>query len=86
MLLILQSIVANKGTVDEKDFAKRLHNWMKQGFPELGDGGGCGHWWHHLCSHIGGLGIGMTVSRVLHHDLLLTDPHAAAKDVWERSG
>ena len=39
-----------------------------------------------LCSHIGGLGIGMTVSRVLHHDLLLTNPHAAAKDVWEQSG
>ena len=32
------------------------------------------------------MGIGMTVSQVLHHHLFLTDPHAAAREVWERSG
>lgn len=35
---------------------------------------------------VGGMGIGMTVSRTLHHQLFLEDPHAAAKDVWESSG
>ena len=39
MLLILLSIVSNNGQVDEKDFAKRLQDWMKKGFPNLGDQG-----------------------------------------------
>ena len=39
MLLILLSIVANEGKINEKDFAKRLQDWMKEGFPELGDYG-----------------------------------------------
>ncbi|XP_011410575.2 PREDICTED: uncharacterized protein LOC105316948 [Amphimedon queenslandica] len=72
MLLILLSVVENNGIVDEKDFARRLRDWMLKGFPELGDPGG--------------FGIGMTVSKVLHHPLILTDPHAAARDVWESSG
>ena len=39
MLLILLSIVANEGKINEKDFAKRLQDWMREGFPELGDHG-----------------------------------------------
>ena len=37
MLLILMSIVDGGGIVDRKDFAKRLYNWMQNGFRELGD-------------------------------------------------
>ena len=39
MLLILLSILSKEGKVDEKDFAKRLQDWMIKGFPELGDQG-----------------------------------------------
>lgn len=39
MLLILLSVVENNGIVDEKDFARRLRDWMLKGFPELGDPG-----------------------------------------------
>ena len=39
MLLIMLSVIENNGIVDEKDFAKRLHDWMLKGFPELGDPG-----------------------------------------------
>ena len=34
----------------------------------------------------GGLGVGMTVSAVLHHPEFLANPHAAANEVWESSG
>ena len=43
------------------DFGKRLHNWYKHGFPELGDSGG--------------LGCGATTYKVLHHKDFDTDPH-----------
>ena len=39
MLLILLGIVENNGHVDRLDFAKRIHDWMKHGFSELGDVG-----------------------------------------------
>lgn len=39
MLLILLSIVENKGRVDKLDFARRMREWMMKGFPELGDVG-----------------------------------------------
>ena len=39
MLLILLSIVENNGQVDKIDFAKRMLNWKKSGFAELGDVG-----------------------------------------------
>ncbi len=72
MLLILQMILDRNGGVDKLDFAKRIQNWRSHGFSEFGD--------------LGGMGIGMTVSRTLSHSQFLTDPHAAAIDVWERSG
>ena len=39
MLLILQMINDNQGKVDRVDFAKRLYDWMRYGFKELGDFG-----------------------------------------------
>lgn len=39
MLLILLSIVEKKGIVDKFDFAMRMKEWMKKGYPELGDVG-----------------------------------------------
>ena len=43
------------------DFAKKMKYWSRRGFPELGD--------------IGGMGIGSTTRRVLHHPDFLNDPH-----------
>jgi len=44
----MQSLVANKLQINLPDYAKRLYNWMRNGFPELGD--------------MGGMGIGFTVA------------------------
>ena len=43
------------------DFAKKMRNWSRRGFTELGD--------------MGGMGIGRTTSNVLHHPNFLSDPH-----------
>lgn len=43
------------------DFAKKMKNWSRKGFEELGD--------------MGGMGIGRTTRSVLHHPNFLTDPH-----------
>lgn len=42
LILIMQSLLANDMKVNLCDFAKRLKNWMKHGFAELGDFGGMG--------------------------------------------
>lgn len=34
----------------------------------------------------GAMGVGMTVLTTLRHDKFLTDPHFAAKDIWEKTG
>ena len=39
MLLILLMIVQGNGAVDQLNFADRLYNWMRHGFPEFGDHG-----------------------------------------------
>jgi hypothetical protein len=39
MLLILMMVVEKNGGVDKLDFAAKLHNWMCNGFKELGDYG-----------------------------------------------
>lgn len=72
MILILLSLVANNGQMDPVDYAKRLKRWCKEGFKELGD--------------YGGMGIGSTTHSVLRHPQFLTDPHEAARYVWEYSG
>lgn len=71
MILIMQSLVDKNGEIDPLDFAKKLHKWMKEGFKELGDRGG--------------MGIGATTAKILHHPKFLTDPHKAAEDVWTHS-
>lgn len=37
LVLVLDSLIAWAGVVDELDFAKRLKHWSKHGFPDLGD-------------------------------------------------
>lgn len=71
MILILQGILYNRGQVLAPDFAQRIHRWMKQGFPEHGD--------------FGGLGLGATTSRVLHHPDFMKDPHEVAFYVWDHN-
>ncbi|XP_070558794.1 ADP-ribosyl-[dinitrogen reductase] glycohydrolase-like [Ptychodera flava] len=71
MILIMRSLVDKKGKVDVVDFANKLLNWAKKGFPELGDKGG--------------LGIGSHTNRVLKHKSFLTNPQQAASEVWRDS-
>lgn len=49
-IIILDSLLLWGGVVDELDFAARLSQWSKHGFPELGD--------------TVGWGIGRTVGKV----------------------
>jgi len=68
MFLILDSIFDNSGKVLIKDFAVRLKDWIKNGFPELGDkfGSGCGQ----------------TVRTTSNNAIFLEDPHKAAHEAW----
>lgn len=70
MILILESMLASGGKVNEVDFAKRLYYWIKNGYPELGDLSGCG--------------IGQTVMSVVSQPTFQTDPHGCAVNVWEK--
>ncbi|KAJ7375938.1 hypothetical protein OS493_037901 [Desmophyllum pertusum] len=72
MILILLSLLDNKGKMVPKDFARKMKKWSREGFPELGDKGG--------------MGIGRTTYGVLRHPDFQTDPHHAAEYVWEASG
>lgn len=72
MILILLSLLDNNGKMEPVDFAKKMRIWSRKGFAELGD--------------MGGMGIGRTTYNVLHHPYFLSDPHQAAKYVWEESG
>ena len=47
--------------IDPKDYAVKLHTWMKEGFKELGD--------------YGGMGIGKTTSVILRHPDFQSDPY-----------
>ncbi|XP_073229532.1 uncharacterized protein [Porites lutea] len=58
--------------MDPVDYAGRLKKWSREGFKELGD--------------MGGMGIGSTTHSVLRHPQFLTNPHEAARYVWEYSG
>lgn len=71
LICILQSVLANKGRVDERDFARRLLDWSNHGFPELGDQSG----W----------GLGATIGQVVRDPEFLQNPEKAAKRVWESS-
>ncbi|XP_078321020.1 adenylosuccinate lyase-like [Crassostrea virginica] len=67
-LLILISLIDNKGELNGLDIARRFLDWMKRGIPELGD-----------CV---GMGIGALTDRVIHHQDFLRDPESAAEAVW----
>ncbi|XP_061193948.1 ADP-ribosyl-[dinitrogen reductase] glycohydrolase-like isoform X1 [Saccostrea echinata] len=71
MIIILMSLTDNNGMVNHKDIARRFLEWMKKGFPELGD--------------FVGMGIGKTTDLVLHHKSYLDDPYTAAESVWRES-
>jgi len=72
MLLIIRSLLNNDMKVVERDFARKLYDWMREGFPECGDNGG--------------MGIGATVYSVLTHHKFLDDPVGVAQEVWEKGG
>ncbi|RUS91502.1 hypothetical protein EGW08_000723 [Elysia chlorotica] len=71
VVVIMQSLLYNKGELLISDFAPRVHRWDREGFPELGD--------------FGGMGIGATTAKVLKQPDYKTRPHEAAYDVWEKS-
>ncbi len=72
MILVMQSLISTGLKFDQMDFAARLKKWANGGFAELGDNYGNG--------------IGGIISTVVGHEKFDTDPSAAAKDVWEKSG
>ncbi|CAG8486355.1 2352_t:CDS:2 [Paraglomus occultum] len=71
-ILLVQSLLSQKGRLLTKDFANRLKIWAKDGFPELDDKPP--------------FGIGLTVGSVLSHPKFLFAPHQAAWEVWNQFG
>ena len=71
-VLMMDSLVASEFQASPSDFAGRLADWCRQGFPELGD--------------TRGMGIGGTTLTVIQTEGFRTDPHAAARDLWQRTG
>ncbi|CAM4902675.1 unnamed protein product [Rotaria socialis] len=70
-ILILETLTeTNNGEPDEVVFAKKLENWIRNGYPMLGDHGG--------------MGLGANVSQVVHSGGYLLDPLRASETVWER--
>ena len=68
MLLILQSILDDNGTINPRNFAFRLSEWCRIGFPELDN---------KLPQ-----GIGLTVGSTCSHKDFLSDPLRASYDIW----
>jgi len=68
LILILETILENNGQVSEIIFAKKLRDWVHNGFPDLGDSGG--------------MGLGATVGAVVSSRNFLLEPHKASKQVW----
>jgi ADP-ribosylglycohydrolase len=71
MLLIMDSLLANAGHINTVDFAARLRFWVDHGYVELGD--------------LAGLGLGLTVKRVVMHKKFTEDPHAASDEIFRAS-
>ncbi|XP_014665215.1 PREDICTED: uncharacterized protein LOC106807409 [Priapulus caudatus] len=70
VVLVLDSIIHWAGVVDELDFAMRLHNWTKHGFPELED--------------TEGVVVSNTLAKVLRDENYLQKPHMVAAHVLEQ--
>lgn len=69
-----QAILIFRSIVEQPEnshvlFAQKLHYWMFNGFPQLGDFSGCG--------------IGTPVRWVLNHPDFVSDPFRASYDVWK---
>jgi ADP-ribosylglycohydrolase len=71
MICIMDMYNAKK-QVDKIDFASRLYDWHKNGFPELGDQAG--------------MGIGATIYKVLNHPYFKRFPHEVAEAVTKETG
>ncbi|CAF4866722.1 unnamed protein product [Rotaria sp. Silwood1] len=70
-ILILETLTeTNNDEPKEIVFAKKLKNWIRHGYSELGD--------------YGGMGLGANVSQVVHFHDYVNDPLTASKTVWER--
>ncbi|KAI8827129.1 ADP-ribosylation/Crystallin J1 [Fimicolochytrium jonesii] len=67
LVILLCSVLATGGELDQRDFARRLKKWAGTGF---------------LTLEKAALGIGATVGMVLSHKNFETDPVGAAYDVW----
>ncbi|KAK7102754.1 ADP-ribosyl-[dinitrogen reductase] glycohydrolase-like [Littorina saxatilis] len=72
MILLLQSLIANRGLVVPKDFSRRLLEWSDNGIPELSDR--CGQ------------GLDTATKSVLTHPQFSETPQQAAEIVWRNSG
>ncbi|KAL3868576.1 hypothetical protein ACJMK2_041377 [Sinanodonta woodiana] len=71
MILMLQSLIDNRGQINPNDFASKLYNWVKHGFKELGD----------KHDH----GIDKTVVKILMDDQFTQHPHKVAEKAWKSS-
>ncbi|CAF2033334.1 unnamed protein product [Rotaria magnacalcarata] len=70
-ILILETLTeTHNDEPNEVVFAKKLKNWIRNGYPMLGDHGG--------------MGLGANVSQVVHSEGYLLDPLRASEAVWER--
>lgn len=72
MLLVMQSLIANDLKLDTTDFAGRLVEWARHGFPECGD--------------TRGLGLGGLTGMIIGDDRFKSSPELVAYDFWEGSG
>ncbi|XP_061178913.1 uncharacterized protein LOC133187526 [Saccostrea echinata] len=68
MLLVLDSILAWAGVVDELDFAKRLKEWSERGYPELGD--------------TEGIVLSQTIKKLIGEKDFTENPHSVATRVY----
>ncbi|XP_062593715.1 ADP-ribosylarginine hydrolase Tri1-like [Saccostrea cucullata] len=72
MILILQTIVMNKGEVNAHYFARCLMEWAEKGFPELDD----------IC----GNGLCPQIKAVISHPQFSEEPEKASEIMWRDSG
>ncbi|XP_048739714.2 uncharacterized protein LOC125654015 [Ostrea edulis] len=68
MLLVLDSVLAWAGVVDELDFAKRLKDWCQRGYPELGDNEG--------------IVLSSTIQKVTNEKDFTENPHSVAHRIF----
>lgn len=72
LILALIALLEGGGHMQVANFAALLNAWKENGFPGLGDTGGCG--------------LGKSTKAVIVHRQFLTNPIQAAKEIWQKSG